>query len=1406
MNKEEIDLIRNVSNNLVEKHGKKYKAFIERALKSLINRFGVENTLRFINNESTFTECVLHNHTVNSIFDAVQKIDELAVFLSMINVKSCVISDHGVMTGVDTFVNNMHSKGIKPIVGVESYFRDGDKGPLSHLILYGRNDDGRHALCKAVTESNRNLVKDFPVMNSEIIQKYFGKGSKGYGNVICTSACCTGILATIFNKNFYIKKEISKIEKRMKEDVDVKEFRKVEEKITSIDSKILSRQEESRNLKKISEKKYVARLKKATKNNDIEEIKKIEEEKEESKEAALKINVVKEEISSLKKEKKPIKVQYDKLKKKMETILEKQSKIDDLKLSLNEPEALKEEAQNRAIFFKNIFSDNFFIEIQFHGMEMEKEVFTQEIELAKELNIPLVAANDAHMILGDEKDLVARELVRTERFKILSERSKEDLELYIKSDDELKTFLEKAFDKEDVKEAISNIKNISDRCLDDFKDQNHSPKFFKAEENKNADEELRKMCYKNIPDLYPEGLDEEKKKRLEYELSVIIKMGYSDYFLIVQDFLDYAKYLGYVPKKYIEEAPLTLEGIKKYCKENDFTVGEGIGPGRGSAVGSIVSYLLHITDVEPIKFDLLFERFLNEARVSMPDIDSDFKTDIRDKVKKYCEIKYGEKATCGIITINAYAPKGAIRAAGRFYDIKEEEKTGKESKKYLHLADAICKGIPALEATSFEKAEKYLEKWTNNKDAQNLIFSAKTIEGIPYAYGQHAAGVVISDNNDVSDYIPLKWSSSKECWTTQCLKEEVEENEGLLKMDFLGLRNLDIITNCERLIQRNHGKKISVHDIPLDDKKVYEEIFQKGRTSSVFQFESEGMKNVILRFKPESIDDVTLAVAVYRPGPKQYIDRIISVKSGKTTPNYVLPEMESILGNTYGCPVYQEQIMQIFNKFGGFSLPEADNIRRYMSKKKVEKFLAYKKKFLAALVQRGANPERAEEFWIELEEFARYAFNKSHACAYAHVSYYTAWFKYHYPVEYMTAVSNYTDVNKMLEVINDSKNFGINFKLPSIDYISEEFDTKDNEIIYGFSGVKGVGNSFKDIPKTIYKDIKDVVLYSNLNSRAIEALTLGGAFDSIIKNRRTAVENLGELLNIKKTISAERKRKALLTTTLELFETYEGDIEKIKEIAKSEDIKISDLKKSTTTLTLKKEVEKANLNIELAIQNLRDYVMDEYPEYEDVLKKEKEVLGNYISGHPLDNYIKPKNCINISDALQKYEEEPKAKFRIYGVIENPKTLLTRKDNQEMSIFSITDKTKTITGIVFPKNFIKFKQYINEDEVYSFSGSITEKETEKDGEIEIEYSFIVEDIKNVNKNKNTKLVSFEGLDSFVLTEDNQIINKIKEYEEPDGYVLFIKDYDSLIKETTFKVNKNIINDEYLKNKNVVITEI
>ncbi len=1113
---------------------------------------------------------ILHVHSYFSLHDSTQSPEMIIKRAKEIGCRHITLTDHGTLMGIDDFMDAGKQYGINAIPGVEMYMDN-----RYHLVMIAKNYKGFQAISKALRDANEHqYIREmqefrfvYPIMTKEIMESL-----RGNPDIIVTSACIQGPVAAILLKHYYTEKEKNKIHAKMQLlEEDVAAYKKASEAYTSLTQKykeysatrtqflrytkdtyqnqIQRKKERLESQKQLlldfpemktekEQKKYTQLLEKIQKAEN--EIRVMEESRTSAMETVAfseqkmkKITLQKKKAAAIRNDTKTKKARYDKYQEKLKDI------------TCPKETDLYEEAKVVAADLKALFP-HFYLEIQNHGLEQEQIVMPQLVQLSKELQIPLIAANDAHMADNSEDSIRARQLVRFNYFKRHQEVSEADKELYIKTDEELQEALEQVVPSESALEAIQNTK-ILEECHVVFPQEKHYPT---CESEKSFLELLEEAKEEKIA---AGQWDKEHEQRLRKEINIIQTMGYEDYHMVVRDFCIAGRKLGVVPKEELPNMPVDYQKALEWIQYKGFNTGIGVGPGRGSAVGSLVCYLLGITNVDPIEYNLLFERFLNPERVSMPDIDTDIKTSLRPYLIRYIKQRYGEKAVSSICTTNTYAPKAAIQMAGRdradeLYGHLPAAQMKEEKSNYLALTRKISNIIPDLGAGKISDWDSLFQStFPNNPEAVLIWSRAKLIEGCVNGTGIHAGGVVISDNDNINEYVPLAWKEDKQVWATQCDMIRVEE-KGMLKMDILGLLNLDCISDCVNLIKKNYGISINLDNLPFEP-EVFTEIYAKGRTNSVFQVESEGMKKMMKEFHPTCFSDIILLIAMYRPGPMQFIPNIVAVKHGEKELTYKAPELEEILKDTYGAISYQEQVMQIFQKLAGYSLGQADMVRRAMSKKKEEKLKIERQAFIYGDEQRkikgcvgnGISDTIANELFDEVVDFAKYAFNKSHATAYAMVSYLTAWLKYHYPKEYLCSMFNNKKQDQYDPIIEDCISYDIELLPPDINASNYEFVTENNAIRYGLCGIKGIANrdvvdkiieKRKEIYFSSFYDFTDRFLQeengkcSLFDKSFMEATIRTGCFDSIFPDR-TALDEL--YAKISSMCSLKQERASILS-------------------------------------------------------------------------------------------------------------------------------------------------------------------------------------------------------------------------------------------------------------------------------------
>ncbi len=906
-----------------------------------------------------------------------------------------------------------------------------------------------------------------------------------------------------------------------------------------------------------------------------------------------------------------------------------------------------EGAKRQALEFREIFGENnFFLEIQDHGIEAQKEVNMGLYRLSDETGIPLVATNDAHYLTREDAR-IQDVLMAIQMGKTVDDPTRmkfETSEFYIKSEEEMFALFPTHPD------AIARTVEIANRCQVEFEFGKYHLPQFDVPDGYTAREYLDKLCLEGLHERYPDD-DGTVRERLDYEINMIDKMGFVDYFLIVSDFIHYAKRNG-IP----------------------------VGPGRGSAAGSIVSYCLGITDLDPIKYSLYFERFLNPERVSMPDIDVDFCYVRRPEVIEYVTRKYGADHVAQIVTFGTMAARAAIRDVGRALSIPYNE------------ADAVAKQVPMELHITIDRAltinPELKKMYDSNPTVKNLIDTARALEGMPRHASTHAAGVVIT-KDPVDTYVPL--ARNDEQMVTQFTMTTLEEL-GLLKMDFLGLRNLTVIADAEKMIRR-HTPDFSIEKVSDHDAATFQMLGQ-GRTMGVFQLESAGITNVVTGLRPQSIEDITAVVALYRPGPMQSIPRYIECRHHPEKVRYKHPLLEPILSVTYGCMVYQEQVMEAFRKLAGYSLGKADMVRRAMSKKKFKELEKERVSFIYGnpdegidgAIARGVPEQTAAEIFDEIMDFANYAFNKAHAVCYAVVSYRTAYLKCHYPREYLAALlTSVLDVpSKISEYIAEAKEMGIRVLPPDVNSSEDGFSVSGTDIRFGLAAIKNVGRAFMrqlveerqaNGPYTSLMDFCERLYDKDLNRRALESMIQAGAFDSMGFHRS---QMLAVYERVVDAVSNERRKN--VEGQLDLFG--------------------------------------------MGVENVQDeeIAMPNLPEMgkKELLALEKQTTGLYLSGHPMDAYeslAKRANAAKIraiADDLMPDAEQPKYKDGMYvnlACVVSAVKLKSTKSGSMMAYATVEDMTGMMELVVFPNALQQFGMYLKEDEAVLINGRIDAREDE-----------------------------------------------------------------------------------------------
>ena len=1011
-----------------------------------------------------------------------------------------------------------------------------------------------------------------------------------------------------------------------------------------------------------------------------------------------------------------------------------------------------EEAKEVAFKYEKCFGKgNFFLELQDHGIPDQKTVNTQLLRMSQETGMELVATNDVHYTYAEDAE-PHDILLCLQTGKKLSDENRmryEGGQYFVKSEEEMRALFPYAA------QAIDNTQKIADRCHVEIEFGVTKLPHFDVPEGYDSWTYLNKLCHEGLMERYPKNHDE-LLPQLDYELSVIQKMGYVDYFLIVWDFINFAR-----------------------------THGIPVGPGRGSAAGSLVSYTTGITNIDPIRYNLLFERFLNPERVTMPDIDIDFCYERRGEVIDYVVEKYGKDCVTQIVTFGTLAARGVIRDVGRVMDLP------------YNFCDTIAKNIPNELNITIDKAlvmnPELRAMYESDQQVRALIDMSKRLEGLPRHTSMHAAGVVISQKA-MDEYVPLSRGSDGTI-TTQFVMTTIEEL-GLLKMDFLGLRTLTVIKDAADLVEKNHGVRIDVDHIDYigerdenvrlidyNDKKVLDSI-GTGKCEGIFQLESAGMKNFMKELKPQSLEDIIAGISLYRPGPMDFIPKYIKGKNESGSITYVCKELEPILEPTYGCIVYQEQVMQIVQNLAGYTMGQADNIRRAMSKKKQYVIDAERQNFvygneeqgIKGCVNNGISEQAANEIYDSMVDFAKYAFNKSHAAAYAVVAYQTAYFKYYYPVEFMAALmtSVIDNARKVSEYIYTCRQMGIKVLPPDINEGEGTFSPSAEGIRYGMYAIKSIGrpviNQILEERRangkyTTLQSFLERVSGREVNKRAVENLIKAGACDCLDGNRQQMMQVFPMLMD-----NLAQEKKTSMAGQMSLFDLVS---EEEKEAYKVQYPNVPEFKK------------------------------------EIKLGFEKEVLGIYLSGHPLEEYEEKwkKNTSAVTSDFLLDEETGEVKIRdnqsvtIGGMI-TEKTIKYTKNNKTMAFLTVEDLFGTVEVVVFPRDYEKYHSYLMEDEKVFISGHANVEE-DKNGKL------ICEKIYSFDDTIRELWLQFPTKEEF-LEKEQRLYSMLQESDGKDEVVIYIaspRAMKKLGKNLTIRINPEIVNNltNFLGENNLKVVE-
>lgn len=1343
-----------------------------------------------------YSSNALHAHSdyYPSGYDGVQTIYDYVNIAIEKGATAIALTDHGNCANLIDFYlycigkEAAHRKlpdgqHIKPILGVETYIKTPkgffsdivpdsdhyepketdenvtisfdslkDKRIRQHLILLCKDYKGFQAMSRYITECNKNVdEKGYPVGTEEMLMKHFGPGTEGHGHIICSTACIGGVLAIPLSYNDKLEKEIKKIERR----IETSRSKLPDELTAAIqqrqvyDEQIAAVTDQIEDLKPKATKTFAAtkRMIKKEKDEKVRETlqQAMDLEIYETEKAKADTAALKERKKQLQDARRPYNQIYQKHKDKLSKIDENLERINILRSHMKSEEELLSITKQTAKRYLDIFGqEDFYGEIQNHGIPEEAVYFNQIIRVCDELGIELLATNDNHMARKEDVKLLewVRNMNRLGKG-VYQNAEATDAELYYKTGDELAEALRKVFPEQAVNRAMANIDVVCEKCnfelprtkklkpkkierTEGMTDEEYDnlvaeekarvdainaeiPKNLHYPEFVDADRHLRELALtgvtKGVTTLdgsatldiefkrggiqgrYGDEWNDELQKRFDYEMSVISEMGFSSYFLFIADVI------------------CACKNLDKYMN---------IGPGRGSGAGSIVCYMSGITELDPIKYNLLFERFLNPERESMPDIDTDFGKIAREFAIDHVTKLYGADRVAGIMTKTTMGPLQAVINATKLYAFKQGlhpkiyEGIGAQLKSYARVADSLSDIRTVIEAD-----------FANDKDALNIFHMAEQMEGLMTGNSQHAAGIIAIMDHQIADFIPLIAPTDKEDPSQkpaiQADMLTAESDLGFIKFDFLGLRNINVIRDCCIRIEKKYGIHLDMYSLKYDDPAVIR-MFAEGFTNFVFQYESDGMKGMLKNLKPSTFEDLILAVAVYRPGPMDFIPDIIDAKFRGTPSTFVqmAPALESILKETYGYPVYQEQVMAITREIGGFSMGKADNVRRAMSKKQDKDLAKMFPDFVAGAIERGYTEEVATKIWEQLTPFAKYGFNKSHAAAYSVVSYMTAYLKYYYPEEYLcSAITEFRD--KLPQLLSDCKALNIGILPPDLNKseanfsvcdVSDEMDKK--EIRFGISCITGLKSAGDVIEKEKeengpFETLNDFLNRVSLKSNEYNALCLSGALDSFSGNREELCDYIEEYTNANDIVMKCR--------------------EKLDELAS---IPVNTEKDANAQQSKIKEWTTKYNNAQAALENV--VFTESYPTPNaDKVMYEIKYLGTWVSLSPLDDY-EISDEYTISHVKEVFEERDPEKAKrdsdkITGIVAGFKEITTKKGDK-MGVFDLIDKYgETVPCVVFPTNYDSdknsCKQVLENNQVITITGLM--KINSRNDEVQMEVS-------------------------------------------------------------------------------------
>lgn len=1194
---------------------------------------------------------LLHVHSENSLKESAMLIDDICKKAKELGYEALALTDSYNMTGTVEFINTAKKYNLNPVPGVELFLSEKSEKQGS-IILMAKDFAGYVGLCKAVSQAQHTKELCLELRD---LEKLFGTGSPYHGHVIATSSGVEGLLCQITSSRLF--KDVSTVAEEVCLQKELKEKKTSQKKL---EAEILEMEEEIPRLEKLRSQVFVKKeemLKRMGGSDYAYQLHQLNRQKNEAKDAEKRLNSIKAKISRRKKKIDELEIEISGLNKKI-------TKDTSASFLIPMEEELFLTVMQYIHVFIRIFEDDFYLEFMFHGREEEAFYIPILERAARQTELSTVLSNDVHILDSTEDEILRWRLIRSLKDNVWQMDAFETGLYGMKSEEELKDSLYGFLDTDIIEKSFSHMHKLFASCHFEWPKEKHYP-VYHSKDGRSVDELLEERVRSNIPRKYP-SWNEEKEKRLQYELSVIRKTGYSDYTMILSEIIE--------------------EG------RNQKELGMYIGPGRGSGAGSVVNYLAGITNIDPLKYGLIFERYLNIERISPPDIDSDIAPSIREDLIKFIEDTYSPSpdkvGVCSILTKSRYSAKSAVKAAGR---VLSSKLYGNSASLYP-VADRISKALPADLKLS-ENIEKLKVKFQDATE-QDILTMAALIEGRMSAYGTHAAGIIISDTGDITDYAPVINVGSYEepIWNIQYDMLE-SENIGLLKLDALALATLDINSNIVKRIYNTTGKTVDLDNIPFE-KKVFKAIYGKGDTNGVFQCESPGMKRMWMELKPDCLADIIAGISLFRPGPMAFIPDYIKGKKKPSEIKYLTPELEPILSETYGIIIFQEQVMRIVRELAGYSMGRSDLVRRAMSKKKEAVMEEERKNFvygneaegIPGCISKGISEEVANQIYDTMIDFAKYAFNKSHAAAYAVVSYQSAYLKYHYPKEFLIETMNLATPQKLPIYIDECKRKGYRVCCPDINRSITAFTEYDGNIIYGLGNVKGVKKNAESIVGRKYNSFVDYLIYGGANTAVTKMLIKSGAFDQFCPSRKglllvyeSMIKQVERFKKLEKRLE-EKKGKLLTAKTKKAKENYLLSIDKVKR-------EIDEIRNALNHISLPKHIADSP---------------------EERLEMEKEALFCYVSVHPLDEY---ENMITGTIPLQTLTEPMKAVC--FGVVKSVKTFKRKKNGKEMAAFELEDRTGNIHAICLPKYYSEFKEDLKNGRVLRISGNVFSSD---DGEL------------------------------------------------------------------------------------------